>query len=240
MMDIRTFFKPPPNKRAKLPLTLETESRKSGSGSSSADDSDNEITGTLMGTTMPEETSSSSCTKQAPTFRRGWLKGRENWLKFVDGMGMFCELCIKHDKRSFNRQTWNTVPCTRFRLQSITMHERCTAHRDSISLELAAAATPTIMQAINLPEVPARGMEQAFSCLYFLAKQRITHTTNFEPLLDIMQLIGVPIKSDLHVAKNGTYTSNKSIQEMLYCISEVIESKILNELRESEHFSHVR
>ena len=52
-----------------------------------------------------------------------------------------------------------------------------------------------------------------------------------------MQIIGVPIKSDLHVAKNATYTSNKSIQEMFYCISEVIESKILNELRESKHFS---
>ena len=34
-----------------------------------------------------------------------------------------------------------------------------------------------------------------------------------------------------------TYTSNKSIQEMLYCISEVIESRILNEMLQSEHFS---
>ena len=49
--------------------------------------------------------------------------------------------------------------------------------------------------------------------------------------------MGVPVKSDLHVAKNATYTSNKSIQEMLYCISEVIESRVLNELHVSEHFS---
>ena len=54
-----------------------------------------------------------------------------------------------------------------------------------------------------------------------------------------MQLMGVPVKSNLHVAKNATYTSNKSIQEMLYCISEVIESRILNELHVSEHFSLV-
>ena len=85
--------------------------------------------------------------------------------------------------------------------------------------------------------IPAHGIERAISCLYFLAKQRIAHTTNFEPLLELMPLMGVPIKSDLHVAKNTTYTSRKSIQDMLYCISEVIESRILNELRESEHFS---
>ena len=70
-------------------------------------------------------------------------------------------------------------------------------------------------QAIQLPEVPAHGMEQAFSCLYFLARQRIPHTTNFEPLLDLLSLLGVPVKADIRVAKNATYTSNKSIQEML-------------------------
>ena len=117
------------------------------------------------------------------------------------------------------------------------MHECCATHRDSLSLEEASVSTPTIPHAMQLPDVPAHGLKQAFRCLYFLAKQRIAHTTNFEPLLDLMQLMGVPIKSDIRVAKNATYTSNKSIEDMIYCISEVIESKVLNELRESEHFS---
>ena len=49
--------------------------------------------------------------------------------------------------------------------------------------------------------------------------------------------MGVPIKSDIREAKNVTYTNNKSIQDMIYCISEVIESKVLNKLCESDHFS---
>ena len=136
---------------------------------------------------------------------------------------MFCGLCTKYDKRPFGRETWNTVPCARYRLQSIISHEDTAAHLDAVKLELAAASTPTITQAIALPEVPARGMEQAFSSLYFLAKQRIPHTSNFAPLLDFLELLGVSVKSDIHVAKNATYTINKSIQEMLYCLSEVIE-----------------
>ena len=202
-MDLRKFFTPkPPPKWAKLSPTRETEARKSGSNSSSVEESDDERIG-LLDTTTPGETSSSNSSKQALKFKREWLKGRESWLKFVEDM--FCELCIKYDKRPFNRQTWNMIPCTRYHLQSVTMHKRSATHRDSVRLELAASTTPTIAHAMQLPDIPAHGMEQAFSCLYFLAKQRIAHTTNFEPLLDLMELMGVPIKSDLHVGKNVTY-----------------------------------
>ena len=57
----------------------------------------------------------------------------------------------------------------------------------------AAATTENIVAALNHP-VSARGMEQAFYCLYFLAKQRIPHATNYEPLLDLISLLGVDIK----------------------------------------------
>ena len=135
-MDLRNFFTlQPPSKRAKLSPTCETESNKSSSSSSSAEDSDNEQAGSLDTTTPGSETSSSSNAKQAIMFRRGWLKGRESWLNFVDGKGMFCELCIKYDKRPFNRQTWNTIPCTCYRLQSITKHKCSAAHSIKLGTE---------------------------------------------------------------------------------------------------------
>lgn len=43
---------------------------------------------------------------------------------------------------------------------------------DCVKMEAAALGSKNIAQAIN-PAVPARGMEQAFCCLYFLTKQRI-------------------------------------------------------------------
>ncbi len=95
----------------------------------------------------------------------------------------------------------------------------------TVKLELAAAETRDITDAIRLPEVPARGMEQAFSSLYFLVKQRIPHTTNYEPLLDFLGFLGIDVKADIHVAKNATYTSVKAIQEILSIMSEVVELK---------------
>jgi len=64
-----------------------------------------------------------------------------------------------------------------------------------------------------------------------LAKQRIPHTTNYEPLLDLLGLLGVDVKSKIQIAKNAMYTSDKAIQEMLFVISEVIETRILNEMK---------
>lgn len=45
------------------------------------------------------------------------------------------------------------------------------------------------------------------------------------------------MKSDIQIAQNATYTSMRSIQEMLFILSEIIETKILNNMRESDHFA---
>ena len=87
------------------------------------------------------------------------------------------------------------------------------------------------------PVVPKKGIEQAFASLYFLMKQRIPHTTNFEPLLDFLEVLGLHVKSDIQVAQNATYTSCKSIQEMLLIMSVIIETKIMTNMRESDHFA---
>ena len=54
---------------------------------------------------------------------------------------------------------------------------------------------------------------------YFLAKLRIAHTTNFEPLFDLLGVFGLNVKSKIKVAKNALYTSVKAIQEMVLVIS---------------------
>ncbi len=138
---------------------------------------------------------------------------------------MFCGLCQKYNKKPFARGIWNTVPCTRLRQQSITAHEVC-----------ASEKLTTIPNTLT-PKIPAKGIEQAFVSLYFLAKQRIPLTTNFEPLLDLLELLGVNVKSRIQIAINALYTSDKSVQEMISVISEVIEVRILDEMEKSNHFS---
>ncbi|KAJ8033183.1 hypothetical protein HOLleu_23340 [Holothuria leucospilota] len=80
-------------------------------------------------------------------------------------------------------------------------------------------------------------MEKAFASLYFLVQRRIAHTTNSEPLLDLLSFLGVNVKEQIRVAKNATYTSDKTVQEMLYVISEVLEDDTLKELASSDYFA---
>ena len=87
------------------------------------------------------------------------------------------------------------------------------------------SAQGSIASAVN-PPVPSQGMEQAFSCLYFLCKQRIPHTTNYEPLLDLAGLLGIDIKANISIARNATYTSDKTIQEMVYVIFNTLHAII--------------
>ncbi|KAJ8023492.1 hypothetical protein HOLleu_35949 [Holothuria leucospilota] len=93
-----------------------------------------------------------------------------------------------------------------------------------------------IREASN-PAVSLSAMEKAFASLYFLVQRRIAHTTNFEPLLDLLSFLGLNVKEQIRVAKNATYTSDKTVQEMLYVISEVLEDDTLKELASSDHFA---
>jgi hypothetical protein len=51
-----------------------------------------------------------------------------------------------------------------------------------------------------------------------LTKQRIAHTTNYEPLLDLMSYLGVKIKEKIGKGMNTTHTSEK--KEMVSITSE--------------------
>ena len=72
-------------------------------------------------------------------------------------------------------------------MQSIVNYERSAAHRDNVKFDSEAATTVSIASAIN-PSVASDGIHQAFACLYFLVKQKIAHTTNFEPFLDFFRI----------------------------------------------------
>ena len=191
----------------------------------------------LCAVTTPSARSDTDCdsSKQSTTFRADWLVGR-SWLRYDhDRKGMLCVLCQKYEKRPLNRNVWTTGPCKRIRLASITRHEESAAHRHSLKCE-RTAARPSLSSTIT-PALPAKGMEQAFACLYFMAKQRIPHTTNYEPLLDLVGFLGININELISVARNALYTSDKAIKEMLYVISEFIEQQILKDMKKSNHFS---
>ena len=151
-----------------------------------------------------QSTSTLSSSKQSRKFNASWLRGRKQWLVYKPEAGMYCSLCQKYDQRPYNRDVWNKQPCSRLHLQSIKRHESSAAHGQSLRMERNASKVQTLPIVVR-PPLPAKGMEQAFSCLYFLTKQRIAHTTNYEPLLDLMSYLGVKIKEEIGKGMNATY-----------------------------------
>ena len=55
--------------------------------------------------------------------------------------------------------------------------------------------------------------------------------------MDLLESLGLAVKSDIRVAKNATYTSDKTIQEMVNILSEVLETNLINQMKESNHFA---
>ena len=145
---------------------------------------------------------------------------------------MFCTLRQKYGKMTCREGTWNISPCTRLRLESITRHKKSSSHFDSVRSE----RNRSLPEAINPPS-RLSDIEKVFSCLYFLCKRKIAHTTNNEPLLDFIQYLGLKVKENVGVAKNALCTSDQVVQEIVHILSEVIENEIIEKMRTADNYA---
>ena len=100
--------------------------------STTHEDDSSVLTSTAAESSSTKSSTNGTKQKQASKFCNDWRKGRERWLKYLPGEGMFCSLCQKHNKNPFSR---GTTPCNRLKLQSVIAHEGCAAHKDALQLK---------------------------------------------------------------------------------------------------------
>ena len=175
--------------------------------------------------------------KVAQDFNPDWQEGRP-WLVYKPTEGMYCRLCTKYNKKPFGRAAWNTEPSVRIRKITVREHEKSCEHKDSVKLDITVRQSKNVGLALTTPDqVSKDGMVQAFQCLYFLCKNTIAHTTNFPKLLELEKLLGLDIMAKIKKGNNAKYTSEQAIKEMLLCLSELIEKRILTEIKESDSYS---
>ncbi|KAJ8043554.1 hypothetical protein HOLleu_10692 [Holothuria leucospilota] len=154
--------------------------------------------------------------------------------------GMLCKLCIKHKQKS-TKGVWTKVPCTSMIRHSLTKHSKCEQHLRAIKMEAeqraVAEAGGTIEQAfeyvIKLDRIALIG---AMKCLYWLAKREIPHTTNFEPLLELVKSMGCDYLNNLYKGKNAKYTSQRTIKELLDAMCQTIRQTIQRDIIASTYF----
>ena len=63
----------------------------------------------------------------------------------------------------------------------------------------------------------------AMKCLYWLCKQEIAHTTNYEALLSLAMSLGCTYLPALNAGRNAHYTSERIIQELVGILAQQVE-----------------
>ena len=86
-------------------------------------------------------------------------------------------------------------------------------------------------------EVEEKAVCAAISCVYFLAKEEIPHMTKYQPLLELIQHLGMPYLETLHKGGNATLTSHRTVDEFLSIAGEVVKLDIVNKIQMSPCFS---
>ena len=95
-------------------------------------------------------------TSQKDRFQHQWILDKKlsfcektglNWLVYVEGRGMFCLLCRKHDATNLQNTSkkFNTEPAVRFKRKSIEEHSTSQQHK-------AAVKCRTFKSCFCLPE----------------------------------------------------------------------------------------
>ena len=105
---------------------------------------------------------------------------------------------------------WSKQPCKRMRLESVTDHQCSAAHKSALKRDYEATQHVDVTVAV-MPCVYITDMTKTFACLYHLVEQRIAHTTNLKPMLDLLEYLQVT----LNQSSGPNYMSRTSIQEML-------------------------
>lgn len=163
-------------------------------------------------------------------FRHEWLfQGKNWWLCYVEGQGMYCLVCRAHDmKNPRNKQEkFSREPSVRFKIDALESHVQSRIHRDAITTHLVQNVSIFHTEELERREVDTTVLEKAFSTAYFLMKRFIPNS-NFLPLIEVMeQSIG---QTDL---KYFQHRSQGSSREIFLTIGETMKEQILEKVRDS-------
>ena len=150
-----------------------------------------------------------------------------------DGKGMYCRL-YKHFNtcnECNSAAVFNITPCISLRKDVLARHADSRMHTSAVRQEherLASEQGGGIVQAFSeAASVEWKAALGAIKCLYWLAKNEITHTTKYVPLLELARSLGCTYFDNLRVGGNATYTSERIIHEFILHMSNQIEKDLL-------------
>lgn len=141
------------------------------------------------------------------------------WLSFVEGQGMYCILCKKHNmKHTLNkRDVFVYTPATRFLEDALKVHASSHMHKSAIETEMVHKLSVFHTEVCKKANVESSLYEKVFSTVYFLLKNFVSNR-KLVPLLDMVENV-----FDYKDLKYFTHKSAGSQREFSYYL--VTQSK---------------
>ena len=191
----------------------------------------------------------SNCSKDCGNFKHEWLHKKELafcpetkiwWLAFVEGKGMFCLLCRKHDCQNPQNKSavFNKTPATRCRPATLKEHvgtplsshshpgKRKQQHQDAIYREMLQRTSFFQKQLDEERLYGDEGLVKAFTAFYFVAKEEMANSKVL-PLLKLLEVLGA--------REIGTFghRSKGSLHEIFCTIGEAVLDQIIDQISDS-------
>jgi len=151
------------------------------------------------------------------------------WLAYLEGKGMFCLLCRKHNAGSkFNKsKIFNLDGSVRFQKPTLIEHSNSQQHRDAISAEHRQRVS-TFHREVTEKENTAHDVVfKAFYSQYWLAKEEIPNR-KFSSLLSLLEHLG------LKEMKYLNHRSPGAVREMFLVVGQVVFDSILQKLHNAK------
>ena len=162
-------------------------------------------------------------------------------------MKIYCSAFFKLGKkggRSLQRTggAWITKPFTNWKkmTQKIKSHSKREVHRLSCQLDVEADRAgkegTIISQLQNVGEQQRlqnrKAIKALIRCIHFLAHQHITHTTNFDKLVELVVSCGGETLQNFldRAGGNATYTSKMAVVQFVNALGTWVEESLLKRL----------
>lgn len=74
-------------------------------------------------------------------------------------------------------------------------------------------------------------------CMYWVIKAEVSHTTNFESLIELCESLGCEYLKKIRKADNAKYTSEQFMQEVVEVLGKVVHDDTVKEVKASPYFA---
>lgn len=119
-------------------------------------------------------------------FIHSWLNRENWWLCYVEGEGMFCLACKKHNMKhpQNRREVFSGTPGIRFKQDALSTHRNSSLHSAALESEILQKMSCFHQEVKKKTETENSVLEKAFGTAYFLMKEFIPNR-KFTPLLSL-------------------------------------------------------